>query len=172
MQQLYLSGECAGAVAARLFDALNIRPVGCRLSPFEVDGAVRGDAMQLLLPPADPMFNGVPCRILLSPGQSTVVPAALEEIAAPGLLAALRIHAPMLLDGLSADLLENAAFRRAVRECLMSTRPVVVAADSSAVPILKGLTASDKQLWFTVPEDAEAQARLLEALLPEAALRF
>lgn len=172
MQQLYLTGSHAGEIAARLFNALNVRPVGCRLAAFEVDGSVRGDALQLLLPPAGPMLNGVPCRVRLAPGKCVTVPAVLEEIAAPGLLAALGVHAPMLLDGLAADLLENAAFREAVRTCLMGRRPVVVVAEASAEALLRSLTPPEKQLWFAVPKDAEGQAQLLEALIPEAALRF
>lgn len=172
MQQLYLTGSHAGKVAARLFTTLNVRPVGFRLLPFEVGGEMRGEALRLLLPPASPRFNDVPCRIRLGENRWTAVPAVLEEIAAPSLLAALAVHAPMLLDGLTADVLECPALREAVRACLMSRRAVVVAATENAAPILRALTPADRQLWLSVPGDAPGQAALLETLLPEAVLRF
>lgn len=172
MQQLYLTGGHAGEMADQLFHALNVRPVGLRLASVMVEGALRGEAVQLLLPPAEPMHNGVPCRVHLAKEKSVTVPAVLEEVAAPGLLAALKVHAPMLLAGLSADLLECAAFREAVRQCLTGSRPVVVVADASAVPVLTALTPKEDQLWFSVPEDVAGQSALLEALIPEAALRF
>lgn len=172
MQQLYLTGSHAGDVAARLFTTLNVRPVGCRLLPFAVGGEVRGEALRLLLPPAAPRFNDVPCRIRLSEEAWVAVPAVLEEIAAPSLLAALDVHAPMLLDGLCADVLACPAFREAVRTCLMSRRAVVVAAAQDAEAALRALTPPDKQLWLSVPGDAPGQAALLETLLPEAMLRF
>jgi len=53
MQQLYLTGTHAAELADRLFTALNIRPAGYRLQPFAVEGALRGDAMHLLLPPGE-----------------------------------------------------------------------------------------------------------------------
>jgi len=81
MQQLYLTGSHASKIALQLFHALNIRPVGFRLAPFEVGGNVRGEAVDLLLPPAAPSYNGVPCRIHLSPSRTAVVITALEEAA-------------------------------------------------------------------------------------------
>lgn len=172
MQQLYLTGSHAAGVADQLFHALNVRPVGMRLSPVLAGDGVRGDAVELLLPPVPPMHNHAPCRVALSPERSFVVEPVLEEIAAPGLMAALQVHAPMLLQGLSADLLACGAFREAVRRCLVSSCPVVVVADTSAVPLLQGLTPGEDQLWFSVPEDAAGQSALLESLIPEAALRF
>lgn len=172
MQQLYLTGVYAAEMADQLFHALNVRPVGLHLTPVMVGDSVRGEALQLLLPPAEPMYNAVPCRIHLSMGKSVTVPAALEEVAAPGLMASMQVHAPMLLSGLSADLLVNAAFCEAVKCCLTGSRPVVVAADASAVPVLQSLTPKADQLWFSVPEDAAGQSALLADLIPEAALRF
>lgn len=172
MQQLYLTGLYAEEIADRLFHALNVRPVGLRLVPVEVGSGLRGDALQLLLPPAPPLYNFVPCRVKLSPERSVTVPLALEEIAAPGLLAAMKVHAPMLLQGLSADLLACPAFREAVRTCVLGGSPAVVVADASAVPVLQELTPPEKQLWFDVPEDEAGQSALLEHLIPEAALRF
>ncbi|MBQ7849918.1 MAG: hypothetical protein IJ343_09375 [Clostridia bacterium] len=171
MQQLYLTGSHAALIADRLFTALNVRPVGYRLTPFSVEGASRGEALRLLLPPAAG-HNDVPCRIRISADRSVIVPAALEEVAAPGLHAALRVHAPLLLGGVQADLLDCPAFREAVRACLMSSRPVIVVADEAAAPVLRALTPPETQLWFAVPEDEAGQAALLESLLPEAMLRF
>ncbi len=172
MQQLYLTGSHAGEVAARLFTTLNVRPVGCRLLPFEVGGEKRGEALRLLLPPAEPRFNDVPCRIRLSEAEWTPVPAVMEGIAAPSLLAAMSVHAPMLLDGLCADVLACPAFREAVRTCLMGSRAVVVAVRKDAEAILRTLTPADSQLWLPVPEDEAGQTALLETLIPEAVLRF
>lgn len=172
MQQLYLTGKCAGEVAARLFTSLNVRPVGCRLLPFEVGGEMRGEALRLLLPPAGPRFNDVPCRIRLSETEWAPVPAVMEEIAAPSLLVAMRVRAPMLLDGLCADVLACPAFREAVRTCLMGPTAVVVAVREDAEALLRDLTPADAQLWLPVPDDAAGQAALLETLIPEAVLRF
>jgi len=172
MQQLYLTGNHAGDVAARLFTTLNVRPVGCRLLPFEVGGEVRGEALRLLLPPSDPHCNDVPCRVRITRDRWTAVPPVMEEVAAPSLLAVMGVHAPMLLDGLHADVLACPAFREAVRTCLMSPRPVVVTAADDAVPVLRALTPAEDQLWLAVPDDPDGQADLLETLIPEAVLRF
>lgn len=172
MQQLYLTGSHAGDVAARLFTTLNVRPVGCRLLPFEVGGETRGEALRLLLPPSQPLLNDVPCRVRISDSRWAAVPPVLEEVAAPSLLAAMSVHAPMLLDGLCADVLACDVFREAVRTCLTSRRPVVVTASDDAVPLLRALTPAADQLWLAVPDDAAGQADLLETLVPEAMLRF
>lgn len=172
MQQLCLTGAHAEALADRLFAALNIRPVGLRILPFHVDGAPRGRMLHLLPPPAPPALNDVPCQVLLAQGRYVAVPEALEHVAAPGLLAALRIQTPVLLTGLTSDLLACPAFRDAVQACLMSRHPVVITADKAAMQLLQGLTPEEKQVWFDVPEDAAAQSLLLESLIPEAALRF
>lgn len=172
MQQLCLTGASAAIIADRLFSALNVRPMGLRILPFTVDGCERGDALHLLPPPAPPALNGVPCRIRLTPQRSAVLTQALEEIAAPGLTAALRIQSPLLLEGLSGDLLACDALRDAVKACLMSRFPVVITADAGARKILQTLTPREDQLWFDVPEDPAGQSALLEQLIPEAALRF
>lgn len=172
MQQLYLTGSRASALAERLFTAHNVRPAGYRLLPFSVGGEVRGDAIHLLLAPSAPMHNDLPCRILLSSDASTIVPRVLDEVAAPCLLGAMAVHVPMLLDGMTADMLGCPAFREAVTRCLMGSRPVVVVAEEDARPLLRTLTPQDKQLWFAVPEEDAARAFLLETLIAEAALRF
>ena len=172
MQQLFLTGKHAALIAERLFTALNVRPVGYRLIPFYVDGICRGEALRLLLPPSAPAHNDVPCRIHLAADRFVTVPAALEEIAAPGLRAALGVHAPLLLGRVSADLLGCPGFRETVRECLLSSSPVITVADTDAEPVLRALVPPEQQLWFVVPDDAAGQSSLLEALIPEAVLRF
>ena len=172
MQQLYLTGRHASDLAARLFTALNVRPAGCRLLPFTVGGAIRGEALHLLIPPSPPLFNDVPCRIRLTPEDWAIVPRALDEIAAPSLLSALTVHTPILLDGLTGPMLDCPAFREAVRRCLVGDRAVVVVAADDAVPTLRTLTGTDSQLWFSVPDGAEERAALLESLVAEAAMRL
>lgn len=172
MQQLYLTGEDAAELADRLFTALNVRPAGYRLMPFAVEGQVRGEALHLLMPPAAPMDNDVPCRIRLRTGDWAVVPRVLDEIAAPSLLQTLRLHTPVLLGGITARMLTCTAFREAVVAVLEGPHPVVAAAAPDAREILCALTPADTQLWMSVPESAEERAGLLEALVAEAAMRF
>lgn len=172
MQQLYLCGPHAAELADRLFTALNIQPAGYRLSPFSVGGALRGDALHLLLPPAAPMDNDVPCRIRLRPNDWCIVPRVLDEIAAPNLLRAITVHKPILLGGLTARMLTCSAFREAVVAVLTSGRPVIVAAADDAQEHLRALTPAETQLWLPVPDSAEEQSALLEHLVTEAALRL
>ena len=172
MQQLYLTGSHAGEIAARLFTTLNVRPVGCRLLPFEVGGETRGEALRLLLPPAQPRFNDVPCRIRLRSGDWCVVPRVLDEIAAPNLLRVTSVHTPILLDGLTAGMLTCSAFREAVVQVLTSPRPVIIAADEDAEELLRALTPEETQMWMPVPATEAGRAQLLETLITEAALRM
>ncbi len=172
MQQLFLTGIHAPNIASRLFTALNVRPTGYRLTPFMVDGAVRGDAMHLLLPPTPPHYNDVPFRIRLASADWTIVPRVLNDIAAPSLLAALNVHTPMLLSGVSAAMLECEAFRTALRTCLMSQRPVVVVAEEDAVEALQRITPPERQLWMAVPQEPEARSAMLEELIAEVTMRF
>lgn len=172
MQQLYLTGRHASALAEQIFTALNVHPAGCRLQPFAISGSVRGEALHLLLPPAQPLLNAVPCRIRVTEDVWTVVPRALEDVAAPCLISAARVHTPMLLDGLTADLMENPAFREAVRQCLEGSRAVITVVRDGAEDALRRLTSADRQLWMAVPEQAEERAALLEQLITEAAMRF
>ena len=97
MQQLYLTGTHAAAMAEKLFTALNVRPAGYQLTPFTVGGGIRGEALHLLTPPCAPMDNDVPCRIRLTPAHTQVLTWTLSELAAPALTSALAVHAPMLL---------------------------------------------------------------------------
>lgn len=172
MQQLYLTGSHACELADRLFTALNVRPAGYRLLPFSVGGALRGDALHLLLPPAAPMDNDVPCRIRLRPEDWTVVPRVLDEIAAPNLLRMTAVHTPILLGGLTAQMLTCTAFREAVVAVLDSERPVIVAADDDAEELLRALTPAENQLWTPVPSAESARAELLESLIAEASMRL
>lgn len=172
MQQLYLTGSHAAELADRLFTALNIRPAGYQLLPFTVGGGLRGEAMHLLLPPAAPMDNDVPCRIRLRAGDWCIVPRTLDEIAAPNLTRAFTVHKPILLGGLTAQMLTCSAFREAVVTLLTSPRPVIAACEEAAREHLSALTPADTQLWVPVPESAEERAALLEELVTEAALRL
>ena len=172
MQQLYLTGENAPNLADRLFTALNVRPVGYQLTPFSVGGGLRGEALHLLTPPASPMDNDVPCRIRLRTGDWTVVPRVLDEIAAPCLRRMLTVHTPILLSGLTAQMLTCTAFREAVVACLTSPHPVIVACADDAEELLRALTPAETQLWTPVPQSADARSALLEELVTEAALRL
>ncbi len=172
MQQLYLTGPHASALAERLFHAMNVRPAGFCLLAFAVGGEVRGQALHLLHPPAAPLHNDVPCRIELCRGRFAVVQPVLEEIAAPALRSANLVHAPMLLDCLTADLLACPSFRDSIRACLLSDHAVVAVVQDDAVDALRALTPEECQLWMPVPEEAEKREALLEALITEAAMRF
>ena len=172
MQQLYLTGPHAADLADRLFTALARRPAGYRLLPFTVGGAIRGEALHLLLPPAAPMDNDVPCRIRLRSGDWAVVPRVLDEIAAPNLLRALAVHTPILLGGLTAQMLTCAAFREAVVTLLTSPRPVIVAAEDDAEELLRALTPAESQLWMPVPQTESGRSELLETLVAEASMRL
>lgn len=172
MQQIFLTGSHAPNIASRLFTALNIRPTGYRLTPFMVDGAVRGDALHLLLPPSPPLYNDVPLRIRISSAQQVIVDRTLSEVAAPSLLAALNVHTPMLLSGVSAAMLQCEPFRAALRDCLMSQRPVVAVAEEDAAEPLSRLTPPERQQWLHVPQDPAERSLMLEHLVSEAAMRF
>ena len=172
MQQLYLTGRHASALAEQIFTALNIHPAGYRLQPFSIDGSVRGEALRLLLPPAEPLLNAVPCRIRVSAQEWVTVYPALERLAVPCLTSAALVHAPLLLDGLTADLLSCDAFCTVVRQCLTAQRPVIAVVREEAESILRTLTPPDRQQWVSVPYDADERAVLLEHLIAEAAMRF
>lgn len=172
MQQLYLTGEYAPDLAERLFTALNVRPAGYRLEPFSVGGGLRGEALHLLPPPAAPHENDVPCLIRVQPGDWTVVPRVLDEIAAPALRQMSSLHTPILLSGMTARMLTCAAFREAVVALLTSPRPVIVACADDAEELLRALTPAETQLWTPIPQSADARAALLEELVTEASLRL
>lgn len=172
MQQLYLTGTHAAELADRLFTALNIRPAGYRLLPFCVEEGLRGNALHLLLPPAAPMDNNVPCRIRLHGDDWCIVPRVLDEIAAPNLLRAITVHKPILLGGLTAQMLTCSAFREAIVAVLTSERPVIIATEDNAAEHLRALTPAETQMWLPVPDEAEEQSALLEHLVAEAALRM
>lgn len=172
MQQLYLTGEHAPDLAQRLISALNLRPAGYQLTAFTVGGSLRGEALHLLTPPAAPMDNDVPCRIRLRTGDWAVVPRVLDEIAAPYLLSAVQLHTPILLGGITAQMLTCTAFREAVVSVLNSERLVIVAASDDAEEHLRALTPAPRQMWFPVPESADGRADLLQELAAEAAMRL
>ena len=111
-------------------------------------------------------------RIRLRTGDWTVVPRVLDEIAAPCLRRMLTVHSPILLSGLTAQMLTCTAFREAVVACLTSPHPVIVACADDAEELLRALTPAETQLWTPVPQSADARAALLEELVTEAALRL
>ena len=162
MQQLYLTGPHAPELAEKLFTTLNVRPAGYQLLPVSVSGGVRAEALHLL----------VPCRIRLRPGDWTVVPRVLDEIAAPNLRRLLDLRRPLLLGGLTAQMLTCTAFREAVVTVLLSPLPVIVAAEDDAEELLRALTPEETQLWMPVPDSSEGRSALLEELIAEAAMRL
>ena len=172
MQQLYLSGEHAPELAQRLISALNLRPAGYQLLPFSVGGGLRGEALHLLMPPAAPMDNDVPCRIRLRTGDWCIVPRVLDEIAAPNLLRSVPLHTPILLSGITAQMLTCSAFREAVVSVLASERLVIAAVSDDTEEHLRALTPAQRQLWFPVPQSAEGRASLLQELAAEVTLRL
>ena len=172
MQQLYLTGHHAQEIADRLFTALNVRPAGYRLMPFTLGGGIRGEALHLLTPPCAPMDNDVPCRIRLRTGDWTHIPRVLDEIAAPTLLQALTVCTPILLGGITGQMLTCTRFREAVVSCLKSDRPVIVAASEDAEELLRALTTEADQLWMPVPETEQGRTNMLEELIAEAAMRL
>lgn len=172
MQQLCLTGPQAGLIAARLFDALNVQPAGLRIAPFCVGDAVAGDAVYLFPPAIATGTGSIPCRIRLPRERSVIVKEALEEVAVSALRSAMRVHSPLLLDGLAADLLQCPAFAEAVCQCLQSDHPAVVTADAEAARMLCAILPEAQLLCLPVPEDPAEQTVLLRELIPEAALRF
>lgn len=172
MQQLCLTGFAPGDLADRLFNALNVPFAGLRIVPFTLDGAAAGDALYLCPPSIGPGAARIPCRIRLTQERSVLVPQALEEIAVPALRSAMRVQSPILLDGLTAELLLCAPFAQSVCQCLQSDRPVVLTADEDAARMLQAALPDGQLLILPVPQDAAGQAALLEELIPEAALRF
>ena len=172
MQQLYLTGDHAPELVQRLMSALNLRPAGYQLIPFSVGGGLRGETLHLLTPPAAPMDNDVPCRIRLRTGDWTVVPRVLDEIAAPNLVRTIKLHTPLLLCGLTAQMLTCTAFREAVVHLLTSERLVIAAVSDDAEEHLRALTPAESQMWFPVPESSDARALLLHELAAEVTLRL
>lgn len=172
MQQLCLTGFAPGDLADRLFNALDVPFAGLRIAPFTLDGAMAGDVLCMCPPSISPGTARIPCRIRLTQERSVLVPQVLEEIAVPALHAAMRVQSPILLDGLTAELLMCAPFAQAICQCLQSDRPVIVTADDVAARMLQASLPDGQLLILPVPQDAAGQATLLEELIPEAMLRF
>ncbi len=169
-QQFYLTGSGASDLAVRLFHALNVHPAGFRLRPFSVGSSTRGMALHLLLPPAFPLLNDVPCRISIAQGEDVTLSEPLCRVAVPGLRQALDAHTPILLDGLCADMLDCLPFRDAVAACLKGSQCVISVVSADAVPLLHPLTPANTQLWMEVPSGDHPD--LLEALLGEVIMRL
>lgn len=169
-QQFYLTGSGASDLAVRLFHALNVHPAGFRLRPFAVGGSTRGAALHLLLPPAFPLLNDVPCRIRIAEGEDITLTEPLCRVAVPGLRQALDARTPVLLDGLCADMLDCLPFRDAVAACLKSSQCVISVVNADAAPLLRRLIPENTQLWMEVPSGDNHD--LLEALLGEVIMRL
>ena len=152
MQQLYLTGTGASALAVSLFRALGLQPVGYVMLPFSAAGRPAGQLLHLLPEPGAPLYNDIPCRIRLYEGRSTVVPAALDEVAAPALRRSLSARVPMLLDDLDTALLACPEFAHAVSACLHSQHLVVSVVRDDAVGHVKRLTPLQEQLWLQADE--------------------
>ena len=172
MQQLCLTGYQPDVLAGRLFHALDVQPAGLRIAPFSVDGVPAGDAVYVFPPAIAPGACCIPCRIRLTQERSVLIPQVLEDVAVPALRSAMRVQSPILLTGLTADLLDCAPFAQAVCDCLQSNRAVVLTADALAARMLQAALTGTQLLCFDSPADAAGQAALLEELIPEAALRF
>jgi len=161
MEQLYLTGEGASALAVKALTGVALRPVGFRLMPFEVAGRAAGELLHLLMAPASPYENDLPCRLQLCPGRVVSVPQVYEEAAAPALRLCLDMRAPILLDGVTAEALASPAFCDAVLACLGSERLTIVVAREDAVGILREMTAKESQLWLSATDGSE---RLLQEI--------
>ena len=101
-----------------------------------------------------------------------MISRVLDEIAAPNLLRAVPLHTPILLGSVTAQMLTCAAFRKAVVSVLSSERLVIAAVSDDAEELLRALTPEKAQMWFPVPESAEARALLLQELAAEVTLRL
>lgn len=172
MQQLCLTGSVPGVIADRLFNALNVQPASLRFAPFDLDGVTVGDALYLYPPAIAQGACCIPCRVCLPQDRAALVPQVLEKVAVPALRSAMRVHSPILLDGLTAELLSCSSFAQSVCQCLQSDRAMVVTGDDVAIRMLQAALPESQLLCIAVPEDDASKAALLEMLIPEAALRF
>lgn len=172
MRSIFLTGLGASQAAERLFTAARVRPAGFRLLPLTtLNGQTRphdrGELLHLLMQPPAPMENDVPCVLRLSAQRRVLVRETLEEIAAPALTMCAQVRSPLLLDGISGEMLTCPAFREAVRSC--------VRLDSLALCILRDQAAADV---LTEPGDAvydvpaSGDDAVQEALLRDALMRW
>lgn len=166
MQHLFITGDNASILANRLFAALNIRPVGFVLGDFTVAGALRGEALHLLLPPAPPRLNDVPLLLRLTQEETVLVTRVLNEIAVPALCSSRSAHKPILLDRITRDMLREAAFAEALGELLSGEKLVVAVADAEAAADLRLMYPAAQQRWF------DASVTSLSDLTEAATLRL
>ncbi len=172
MRSIFLTGPGASRAAEQLFTAARVRPAGFRLLPLTtLNGQTRprdrGELLHLLMQPPVPMENDVPCFVRLSEGRRVLVREVLEEIAAPALALCAQVRSPLLLDGVSGEMLACPAFRQAVLAC--------VCTDSLAVCLLRDQAAADALIKpgdavYDVPVSGDADVQ--EALLQDALMRW
>lgn len=166
MQQLYLYGNNASAVAMQLLRALGVQAVGYTMQPFRVAGRTAGQALHLLTPTGEEGVNDIPCRVALGQGQTAIVSDVLSLIAAPTLRRSLSARAPMLLDDVDAALLACKPFAAAVQTCIHSEHLVICVAQEDAHAALRRMSPVQEQFWLnTTAENA------LETLVNEARMR-
>lgn len=146
VQQLVLTGEGADRLAEALFSALAVRPAGYLLTPLRPGGRDKGRVMHVLTGPDDGCENDVPCLLRLAEDRVVAVPEVFEELAAPALRQAAHTRAPILLGGITAEMLACPVFRAAVEGCMQGPRPVVAAASPDAADILRGMASEEPLL--------------------------
>ena len=170
MQQIYLTGERAGDVAAKALASLRVRTAGYQLLPLEVGGHVRGKVLRLLTIPDKPYYNDVPCMIQLAPGERKVIREVFARIAAPALRQAVSARVPVFIDGISREALRSRAYADAVAECLRGRCQAFAVVEDDAVAAVSAMTDDAEQLWLAVDEENEDD--MLRQLLQELSMRL
>lgn len=165
MQQLYLTGDGASAGAEALLTALNVPFSGFRLMPVTVAGALRGEALHLLLPPL-PRLNDVLCRVRLTETDWLLLPETMEKIAAPGLCGALSARAPMLINRITPEMLSCPAFCDALTQVQAREQLAIFVVAEGAEQALRSMMPAARQRWFHMPDTAA------ETLVEAAMLRL
>lgn len=166
MQQLYLTGKGASARAEQLVNALNVPFSGFRLTPVEVGGDLRGEALHLLLPPPKPRLNDVLCRVRLTETDWLLLPQVMEEIAAPGLCATFSTRTPVLIDRITPEMLACPSFCDALTQVQAQERLAIFVAADGAEKTLRQMMPESRQRWFDASDTAA------ETLVEAAMLRL
>ena len=170
MQQIFLTGECAGEVAARALSSLRVRTAGYRLLPLEVAGCLRGRVLHLLTMPDEPYFNDVPCDVQLAPGQRKIIREVFGKIAAPALRQAVSAHVPLFIDGVCREMLQSKAFCEAVTACVKGRCQVFAVVEADAAEAVRAMSDRSEQLWIRADVGHENEA--LRQLLQELSMRL
>ena len=170
MQQIYLTGEYAGDVAANVLSSLRVRTAGYRLLPLEIDGRMRGQVLHLLTVPDEPYFNDVPCAVQLAPGQKKLIREVFGKIAAPALRQAVSARVPVFIDGVCREALRSKAFAEAVSACVRGRCQVFAVVEADAVEPVRAMSDQDDQLWLSA--NGENENEVLRQLLQELSMRL